>query len=149
MIGIGLSLFLTELIGVPFTGGSFNPARSLATAAVNHNFPHYHWIYWVGPLLGGILAAGLYSLTKVLEVETAIGTVKEIRMGHRRGPSNSSAAVGYGGGLPHSRHSDLQGHVLHPVHEMQDLEKESASNQSAGADGGAALTAPVREIGPN
>lgn len=42
-IGIGLSLFIAEMCGVYFTGGSLNPARSFAPAAVNHSFHHYHW----------------------------------------------------------------------------------------------------------
>lgn len=42
-IGIGLSLFIAELTGVFFTGGSLNPARSFGPAVVNHNFPKYHW----------------------------------------------------------------------------------------------------------
>lgn len=37
-IGIGLSLFVAELVGVYFTGGSLNPARSFGPALVNRNF---------------------------------------------------------------------------------------------------------------
>ncbi|QDS73599.1 hypothetical protein FKW77_001611 [Venturia effusa] len=70
-VGIGLSLFVAELTGVFFTGGSLNPARSLGPAVINHDFHHYHWIYWVGPILGAILAAGFYKFIKVLEYETA------------------------------------------------------------------------------
>ena len=67
----GLSLFIAELTGVFFTGGSLNPARSLAPCVVLHSFPSYHWIYWIGPLLGAIVAAGFYYLIKKLEYETA------------------------------------------------------------------------------
>ncbi|SMQ46880.1 unnamed protein product [Zymoseptoria tritici ST99CH_1A5] len=70
-IGIGLSLFIAELTGVFFTGGSLNPARSFGPAVVNHNFPKYHWIYWIGPLMGSLLASGFYKFIKVLEYETA------------------------------------------------------------------------------
>lgn len=34
-------------------------------------FPNYHWIYWLGPCLGGVIAAVFYHLVKVLEYETA------------------------------------------------------------------------------
>lgn len=54
-----------------FTGGSLNPARSFGPAVVNHNFPSYHWIYWLGPILGAIVAAGFYKFIKILEYETA------------------------------------------------------------------------------
>ena len=29
---------------------------------INRTFPGYHWIYWVGPLLGSLLASGFYHL---------------------------------------------------------------------------------------
>lgn len=29
---------------------------------INRSFPGYHWIYWVGPLLGSLLASGFYGL---------------------------------------------------------------------------------------
>lgn len=70
-LGIGLSLFVAELTGVYFTGGSLNPARSFGPAAVDRSFVGYHWIYWVGPILGAIIAAGFYKFIKVLEYETA------------------------------------------------------------------------------
>lgn len=69
-IGIGLSLFIAEMTGVYFTGGSLNPARSFGPCVVLHRFESYHWIYWVGPGLGSVLAAGFYHLINVLEYET-------------------------------------------------------------------------------
>jgi aquaporin related protein len=50
--------------GVFLTGGSLNPARSLGPAVVSRSFPGYHWIYWLGPLLGAVLAAGFFMLLK-------------------------------------------------------------------------------------
>ena len=38
-IGIGLALFVAEMVGVFFTGGSLNPARSFGPCVVTHNFP--------------------------------------------------------------------------------------------------------------
>nr|XP_027233795.1 probable aquaporin TIP4-1 [Penaeus vannamei] len=43
-----------------FTGIGLNPARSLAIAAVSGAWS-YHWVYWVGPALGGLLAAFTHS----------------------------------------------------------------------------------------
>ncbi|KAK0315481.1 Aquaporin-1 [Friedmanniomyces endolithicus] len=70
-VGIGLALFVAELVGVYFTGGSLNPARSFGPAVVNRNFHGYHWIYWLGPILGSMVATGFYKLIKALEYETA------------------------------------------------------------------------------
>ncbi|KAI8960521.1 aquaporin-like protein [Daldinia sp. FL1419] len=69
-VGIGLSLFIAELLGVYYTGGSVNPARSFGPAVVLGSFETYHWIYWVGPILGSLVASGFYIFIKALEYET-------------------------------------------------------------------------------
>lgn len=58
---IGLSLFIAEICSVYFTGGSLNPARSFGPACVV-GFTSYHWIYWLGPMLGAGVASGAYAL---------------------------------------------------------------------------------------
>ena len=58
---IGFALFIAEICSVYFTGGSLNPARSFGPAVVV-GFTSYHWIYWVGPLMGSALASGAYAL---------------------------------------------------------------------------------------
>lgn len=63
---IGLTLTLVHLVGIGLTGTSVNPARSLATAITSAMFGNgtdaleQVWIFFVGPLLGGALAAVLY-----------------------------------------------------------------------------------------
>lgn len=64
-IGIGLSLFVIEIAGVNYTGASVNPARSFGPCVAGATFPSYHWIYWIGPMLGALLAAGFYHFIKV------------------------------------------------------------------------------------
>lgn len=66
-----MSLFISELSGVHFTGGSLNPARSFAPDLVLMNFASHHWLYWAGPYAGALLAAALYKLLKTLEFEKA------------------------------------------------------------------------------
>ncbi|OBT72434.1 hypothetical protein VF21_08226 [Pseudogymnoascus sp. 05NY08] len=69
-VGIGLAFFLTELCGIYFTGGSLNFARSLGPAVVNRHFPRYFWIYFLGPLLGALLAVGFYKLLNSMRYQT-------------------------------------------------------------------------------
>ncbi len=65
---IGLTLTLVHLVGIKLTGTSVNPARSLATALAAAIFNGTTdalaqiWVFIVGPLLGGALAALIYSL---------------------------------------------------------------------------------------
>lgn len=58
-------------VGVFYTGGSLNPARSFGPAVVSGVFPSYHWIYWVGPGLGGVVTMGYFRLVKALNYEEA------------------------------------------------------------------------------
>lgn len=68
-VGIGLALFIAEMVGVQFTGGSLNPARSFGPCVVTATFDSEHWIYWVGPFLGAFFAWGFYGFIKTLEYE--------------------------------------------------------------------------------
>jgi aquaporin TIP len=58
---IGLTVTLDILLGGPYTGASMNPARSFGPALVGRVWDS-HWVYWVGPLLGGALAGQLYHM---------------------------------------------------------------------------------------
>jgi len=58
--GIGLTVFVDILVGGPITGAAMNPARAFAPAVVAGNWTD-QWIYWVGPILGGVLGALLYT----------------------------------------------------------------------------------------
>ncbi|ANB11404.1 Aqy1p [Sugiyamaella lignohabitans] len=68
---IGFALFLGHLLCVYYTGAGINPARSFGPNVVMGSFPDYHWIYWVGPILGSFLSAGLHYMLKFLNYETA------------------------------------------------------------------------------
>ncbi|KAL8720907.1 MAG: hypothetical protein Q9225_002293 [Loekoesia sp. 1 TL-2023] len=92
-VAIGLALFVAELTGVYYTGGSLNPARSFGPCVANRQFDGYHYIYvrqspeqlypgavrvakhvltlWIGPFLGAAIAAGYYHFAKWNRYEEA------------------------------------------------------------------------------
>jgi len=74
---IGMSVTLGHLGTIRYTGASMNPARTLGTAFVTDIW-EAHWIYWVGPILGGIAAALIYTqvLEKPLPLPTAEASEK-------------------------------------------------------------------------
>ena len=57
-ISIGLSLVLIHLVGIPITGTSVNPARSLGPALiVGGSALSQLWLFWVAPIIGGLIAS--------------------------------------------------------------------------------------------
>ncbi len=68
-ISIGLSLVLIHLVGIPITGTSVNPARSLGPAVVLGVIGEFTalsqlWLFWVAPIIGGLLASVVWRILK-------------------------------------------------------------------------------------
>jgi aquaporin Z len=62
-IAIGLTLTVVHLVGIPVTGTSVNPARSLGPAlVVGGTALSQVWLFIVAPLVKGVIAAGLHRL---------------------------------------------------------------------------------------
>lgn len=59
-LAIGLSAIMCQLFAVPLTGSSMNPARSFGPAVAMNTWDH-HWVYWLGPISGGVVAGLLYE----------------------------------------------------------------------------------------
>jgi len=62
-LAIGLSLVLVHLVCIRYTGTSVNPARSIAPAIFQGGTALANlWIFIVGPLVGGVCAAGIWKM---------------------------------------------------------------------------------------
>ena len=57
-LAVGATIALDGLFAGPISGASMNPARSFGPALVAARLGDV-WIYLVGPLLGGLVAAGV------------------------------------------------------------------------------------------
>jgi aquaporin Z len=61
-IAIGLCLTLIHLISIPVTNTSVNPARSTGVALYVGDWATAQlWLFWVAPIIGGILGATIYK----------------------------------------------------------------------------------------
>ncbi|MGD0249663.1 MAG: aquaporin [Thermoplasmata archaeon] len=69
-MGIGLTLLMINLVGIPIDGASVNPARSFAPAILSAFFSgdrwaiQQDWIFWVAPIVGGLVAAALERMLR-------------------------------------------------------------------------------------
>ncbi len=62
-IAIGLGLTLIHLISIPITNTSVNPARSTGVALFVGDWAVAQlWLFWVAPIVGGMLGAAVYRL---------------------------------------------------------------------------------------
>lgn len=63
--GIGLTVTADILMGGPLTGAAMNPARTIGTliggGTATADLWAQHWVYWLGPVLGGVIAALVYE----------------------------------------------------------------------------------------
>ena len=60
-LAIGFTISLDILMGGVLTGAAMNPARAFGPQLVGNHWSHF-WIWYVGPLAGGVIAASLYEL---------------------------------------------------------------------------------------
>jgi aquaporin Z len=73
-IAIGLGLTLIHLIGVPVTNLSVNPARSTGPAVFVGGWALAQlWLFWVAPIIGGLLAGFAYRWLAVGAEEPVVG----------------------------------------------------------------------------
>ena len=78
-MGIGLTLAVTNLVAIPIDGASINPVRTFApalvTLATGSGAPSWaidpSWLFWIAPILGGLLAAVVESYLRPAPVASS------------------------------------------------------------------------------
>ncbi|XP_016098460.1 aquaporin-8-like [Sinocyclocheilus grahami] len=58
---VGCTVIINILVGGDVSGTCLNPARALGPAVLTNYWTH-HWVYWVGPITGGLIAAALVRI---------------------------------------------------------------------------------------
>ncbi|XP_020496489.1 aquaporin-4 [Labrus bergylta] len=95
-LAIGFAHTAGVLIGGRFSGGSMNPARSLGPAIIT-GFWENHWVYWIGPVLGAILAGVshefFFSLSASRQKLVACLTCKDIEIVETASMTGSSLST--------------------------------------------------------
>lgn len=80
---IGLALVVVELVGIPLTGASVNPARSIGPALfATGGALSQLWLFIVAPLIGGALAAVAHQITQPRGAPVLIADERAVP-GHR------------------------------------------------------------------
>jgi aquaporin TIP len=70
-LAIGLTITIDVLMGGPYTGAAMNPARAFGPELVG-NFWGKAWVYWVGPVIGAVIAAVAYDRLYLRPVRPAV-----------------------------------------------------------------------------
>lgn len=103
-VSVGVALTAVNLVGIPLTWTSVNPARSLGPALfAGGGALSQLWLFLVAPMIGGVLAAGLHMITHPgypvaeEEQEEATGPRPHTLWGRRpggRGPATGEPEAG-------------------------------------------------------
>lgn len=70
-LAIGGMIFLIHLVGVPLTGASVNPARTFGPALISGYWTN-HLMYWVGPIIGAVIAGLIMNYIFVKKTENEV-----------------------------------------------------------------------------
>jgi aquaporin TIP len=70
-LAIGFTITMDTLMGGPLTGAAMNPARALGPQLISNSWDDF-WIWYIGPLAGGVIAAVVYELLYLRPVRPAV-----------------------------------------------------------------------------
>ncbi|MCL7043603.1 hypothetical protein MKW94_013851 [Papaver nudicaule] len=75
---IGFAVFMVHLATIPVTGTGINPARSFGAAVIYNQEKIWddQWVFWVGPFVGALLAAGYHQFVLRAAAIKALGSFR-------------------------------------------------------------------------
>jgi aquaporin Z len=69
-VAIGVTLVVVHLVGIPLTGTSVNPARSIGPALFEGGTALSQlWLFIAAPLVGGLIAAGIWAVSRSTDAD--------------------------------------------------------------------------------
>eukprot|EP00752_Nemacystus_decipiens_P008578 g7659.t2 len=129
---IGMAVLLAHLVLIPIDGCSINPARTFATSVTNNSWDD-HWVFWVGPLLGGVLGTVVWEAVlrpdQPIVEETKPIVQAASRSRHVDGRSEGSTRVHEAAAPSGSGGSRRAAAVIHPLPNL----KWEVAGQGCGA----------------
>ncbi|GAA6030334.1 hypothetical protein JCM8097_009053 [Rhodosporidiobolus ruineniae] len=154
-IGIGMAYWIALLNITFWTGGSLNPVRSFGPAVARADFAGYHWLYWVGPIIGALFASTFYRFIKLIGYDHFAhpdeGYSRPAHYGHGHNHGALGAGTGTGAGVGTT--GATQGHN-HGTTQGSFFARTAARDQSSLTSGfgapdghGAARDDPCSSIG--
>jgi aquaporin Z len=120
-LAIGGVITMGTLMAFVLTGAAMNPARAFGPQLVANDWKNW-WIWYVGPLAGGVIAAVLYELMYLRSPEPA-GMAAQAQAGEELEPEEPAVAA------------SAQPAAINPD-EAVEAPKSPAENESPGTDAG-------------
>jgi aquaporin TIP len=103
-LAIGLTVTMDIMMGGAFTGAAMNPARWFGPAIVGGFYKNW-WVWLVGPIAGGIIAASLYD-TVIMRPRGSGGAAEEAPHGWGAHGEDSDSVTGADEGVGHPGHGE-------------------------------------------
>ncbi|HZT96095.1 MAG TPA: MIP/aquaporin family protein [Chloroflexota bacterium] len=76
--GIGLVVFVDVLVAGPLTGAAMNPARAFGPWVAGGYWSSNDLVYWIGPILGAIIASLIYGYVLMPHEDIDIGSAPQV-----------------------------------------------------------------------